>query len=100
MARLRDFPWWPTAWEAQSGQAPTTAEISRDGVLKNVRLLDKSLSFVVDYQGVICTATVRPDLDEDALIMLRHILLQDLGQPMNVVEEIDIDFRGSLPFVK
>jgi hypothetical protein len=100
MARLESFPWWPTTWGVQSGHAPTPAEISRDGVLKNVRLLDDKLSLVVDYTGVICTATVMPNLSQDAVILLRHILLQHVGQPMEVVEKIDIDFSGSFPFIR
>jgi hypothetical protein len=100
MARLRDFPWFPTAWVAESGHAATAAEISRDGVLNNVRLLDKNLSLVVDHKGVICTATVMLDLPEDALILLRRMLLQYCGQPMNVVEEVDIVFSGPFPVIR
>ena len=51
MARLKSFPWWPTTWGVQSGHAPTPAEINRDGVLKNVRLLDDNLGLVVAYKG-------------------------------------------------
>jgi len=69
-------------------------------VLKNVRLLDDSLGLVVDYKGAICTATVMPNLSKDAVILLRHILLQHFSQPMEVVEKIDIDFNGSFPFIR
>ena len=100
MARLKSFPWWPTTWGVQSGHAPTPAGISRDGVLKNVRLLDDSLGLVVEYKGAICTATVMPNLSKDAVILLRHILLQHFSQPMEVVEKIDIDFNGSFPFIR
>jgi len=100
MARLKSFPWWPTTWGVQDGHAPIPAEICRDGVLKNVRLLDDSLGLVVDYKGAICTATVMPNLSKDAVILLRHILLQYFGQPIEVVEKIDIDFNGSFPFTR
>ncbi len=100
MARLKSFPWWPTTWGVQGGHAPTPAEISRDGMLKNVRLLDDNLGLVVDYNGVICTATVMTHLSKDTVILLRHILLQHFGQPMEVVEKIDIDFNGSFPFIR
>ena len=99
MAPLKDLPWWPTVWVSQTGDSHTSAEISRDGVLKNVRLLDNGLSLVVDYKGVVCTGVItRPsDLSQDSLILLRHILLQCWGQPMDVLENIDIDLSTWSP---
>ncbi len=100
MARFKDYPWWPTTWEAQTNHTPTPEEISNGGVLKNVRLLGRRvLSFVVDHRGYTYTATVTPNLPEDALILVRHILLQQWGEPMNVVEEIELGFDGAFPFV-
>ncbi len=100
MPRFKEYPWWPTTWEAQAGQKPTPEKISRGGLLRNVRLLGRhDLSFVVDHKGATYTATVTPNLPEDTLILVRHILLQQWGEPMNVVEEIELGFDGPFPFV-
>jgi hypothetical protein len=82
------------AWVAQTGTSPMPAEISRDGVFKNARPSDDGLSLMVDYKGVSCTGMItRPsNLSEDSFILLRHILLQHHDQPMEAVENIDIDF--------
>jgi hypothetical protein len=95
MTRLKELPWWPTIWIAQTGNAaPTATEISKNGALNNVQRLPNGLTLLVDLSGVICKATVSPALSEDALFLLRHILLQYRGQPMAVVEAIDIDFQN------
>jgi hypothetical protein len=96
MTRLKELPWWPTIWIAQTGNAPTATEISKNGALNNVQRLPNGLTLLVDHNGIICTAIVNPALSEDALILLRHILLQYRGQPMEVVEAIDIDFQNLL----
>ena len=92
MTLLNNFQWWPKYWLAQTGSNLIPAEISRDGILKNVQTLDGSLRLVVDYKGISCTATILPGLPKDASILLRHILLQYYGERMEIVEQIDIDF--------
>jgi len=92
MARLKDFPWWPRAWVTEKGSSPATAEISKHGVLKNVRRFVGGLTLLVDYNGVIYTAIIDSNLSEDFLILLRHIMLQKWGEPMEVVESSDIGF--------
>jgi hypothetical protein len=92
MTSLNKFQWWPKYWLAQAGSNPTTAEISKHGTLTNVQMLDGSLRLVVDYMGTSCTGTISPGLSKDALILLRHILLQHYGERMEIVEQIDIDF--------
>jgi hypothetical protein len=93
MARLKELEWWPTFWGTEAGNSPTAEEISNDGVLKNVRLFRDGLTLMVDHKGVICTTIVTPQLSRDALILLRHILLQYYGQPMAVIEAMDIDVK-------
>ena len=100
MPYLKDFQWWPTSWIAQEFNAPTPAEISKDGILQNAQMLDWGLQLVVDYKGVVCTATIIPRLSNDRLILLRHILLQHYGEPMKVVEKIDMDFDQLFAFIK
>ena len=100
MPQLKMLQWWPTAWLPDAGSAPTAEEVRKNGVLKNVRRSVDTLTLVVDCNGVICTATISPNLPEDTLILLRHILLQHYGQPMAVVEDLDIDLQGVFPVVK
>ena len=92
MARLRDFPWWLSTWVSKTGSSPATAEMSKHGVLKNVRLLRDGITLIMDHNGVIYTSKITPHLSEDFLILLRHILLQQWEQPMEVVENSDIGF--------
>ena len=80
-------------WRAERGNAPIPEEISKHGLLKSVRRLPDGLAFAVDYKGVVCTTTITPRISEDNLILLRHVLIQYWGQPMEVVEAIDIDFE-------
>jgi hypothetical protein len=93
MARLKELQWWPTLWGTEAGNTPTAEEISNNGVLKNVRRFPDGLTFMVDHKGVICTTIVTPKVSRDALILLRHILLQYCGQPMAVIEAMDIDVK-------
>jgi hypothetical protein len=92
MARLRDFAWWPSTWMCESGSCPAPSVEDKNGVLKNVRTQPGGLTLMVDQNGVIYTARIVTDLSEEFLILLRHILLQHWGEPMDVVENIEIDF--------
>ena len=100
MIRLKELPWWPTIWAAQTGSPCTAEEINRDGVLLNVQRSQTSLTLLVDHKGIICSATVRPKVSEDALILLRHILLQQYGHPMEVVGNLGIDLQAVFPAAK
>ena len=94
MARLRDFPWWPSAWVSETGSSPTTEEISKYGILKNVRRMGNELTLILECNGVIFTATIGAQLSVDLLILLRHILLQQWGESMESVENIDFDISN------
>ncbi len=90
MSQLKDFGWWPNVWIDETGNSSTPTEISNDAVLKNVRRTFGSLTLVADRNGVIYTATLGSHLSEDFLILLRHILLQHLGEPISGVEQFDV----------
>src|SRR5512135_1030674 len=100
MPQLKTLPWWPTAWIAETGDTITPEEIRKNGVLINVRRFSNALTLVVDVKGATCKETVGPALSEDRLILLRHILLQHYGEPMEAVEDLDIDLQGVFPVVK
>lgn len=100
MPQLKTLQWWPTNWLARDGRALAADEVRKHGVLAKVGRSSDTLTLVVDCRGVECTATVSPDLPEDTLILLRHILLQRHGEPMTLVEDLDIDLRGMFPVVK
>jgi hypothetical protein len=103
MSRLKDFPWWPTVWVSETGAFDAPAEINTVGVLKNVwPVASRGLKLIVDYRGHVFTGTIKwpPTASEDSLIWLRHILLQHWGEPMCVVENIAIHFRGRVPVKK
>lgn len=86
MARLGDFSWWPSSWSDQNGASFT----SIDGVLRNVRRSGKELILILENNGSMIMAQVNPQNSEDFVILLRHILLQHIGEPMSVVENIDM----------
>ena len=92
MRHLRDFTWWPNAWLDEASRSLSSSEIRKDGVLIIVRHFTNRLTVVVDYHGVIYTAAIHSNLSDDFLIRLRHILLQHQGEPMEMVENIEIDF--------
>ena len=93
MNRLKELPWWPTDWTAKTGKPCTDEEINRSGILMNVRRSRNTLTFLVDHNGTICSATVTARVSEDSLIFLRHILLQQCGYPMEVVGDLGIDLH-------
>jgi hypothetical protein len=99
MPQLKTHSWWPTAW-LPDGSECTTEEVRRNGVLKNVRRSADSLTLVVDCKDIICTATITPHFPEDTLILLRHIFLGYYGQPMAVIEDLDIELGSTFPVVK
>ncbi len=92
MARLRDFSWWPKNWVDDNG-SPC---IPTDAVLKNVRRVDNNIIIIVEHRGAICSAKVTPQLSDDFLILLRHILLQHWGEPMSAVENFELSFGNLL----
>jgi hypothetical protein len=100
MTQLKEFPWWPTIWSAEKGNDPTPAEIAKHGVLKNVRRVSHTLTLVIDHKGVICTAIIVPNVCEDILILLRHILLQHCGESIELVEKIEFDLQSLFSVVK
>jgi len=100
MPYLKQFHWWPTVWLDRTGNAVSAVDVSKNATLKNVRLIDTSLSIEVDYKGLVYSATIIPGLSKDALILLRHILLQYYSEPMEIVEIIDIELQSSFPFVR
>jgi hypothetical protein len=100
MTRLKDLPWWPTIWAAPAGNPCPTEEINKSGVLMNVRRSQSDLTLLVDHKGVICSATVSPRVSEDALILLRHILLQQYGLPMEAISNLGIDLQRAFPPIK
>jgi hypothetical protein len=59
-----------------------------------------ALTLVVDCKDIICTATITPHFLEDTLILLRHIFLGYYGQPMAVIEDLDIELESTFPVVK
>jgi len=61
-------------------------------VLKIVRCFTNRLTLVVDYNGVFYRAEIYGNPSDDFLIRLLHILLQHQGEPMEMVENIEIDF--------
>jgi len=61
-------------------------------VFTNARSLPGGLTLVVDYTGVIYTAKIGAHLSEDFLFLLRHILMQHLGEPISAVEHFDVNF--------
>lgn len=69
-------------------------------MLKNVRRLQDGLSLVIDYKGVDCMAAVMLGFSEDTLILLRQILLQRFGEPIALIEDLDINLQGAFPIVK
>lgn len=77
----------------ESGSCSAPSVKDENGVLKNVRTQPGGLTLMVDQNGVIYTARIVTNLSEDFLILLRHILLQHRGEPMDVVENIEIDFN-------
>jgi len=91
MNHLRDCSWWPNAWLDDASGSLSSSEIRKHGVLKNARRMGNELTLMVEYNGVTYKAIINPNLSEDFLILLRHILLQHWGQPMDVVENIEID---------
>ncbi len=92
LPHLRDFPWWPTGWERQEGGPVSAQQILEAGVLRNVRRLTNGLLLEVEHEGTICLATVEsPDLTEDDLILLRHILLQYYGGEMRIIANLSFD---------
>ena len=98
MAQLRYCGWWPNGWLDESGGFPATAaEIRKGGVLKNARPVPDGLTLMVDHNGVTYTAQIAANLSEEFLILLRHILLQHWGEPMEAVEDIDIGFDELSP---
>jgi hypothetical protein len=92
MTRLRDFPWWPTAWTSENGGSHGPIDIRKKGILKNVRRMGKELTLISECNGVIFTATIGPHLSEDISILLRHILLQHWGEPISSVENVEVIF--------
>lgn len=100
MPQLKTYPWWPSAWLVEGGPQLNAEEVRKQGVLKNVSRSEYTLTFVVDCAGSICRATVHPHLPEDTLILLRHILLRLYGEPIAVVEDLDVDLQGVFPIVK
>jgi len=103
MPRLKDFPWWPTVWVSETGAFDAPAGISTDGVLKNAWPMNSSgLKVIVDYRDHVFTGIIKwpSTASGDSLIWLRHILLQHWSEPMCVVENIDIHFRGRFPVKK
>ena len=100
MPQLRMLQWWPTAWQSDSGTAPTAGEIRQTGVLRNVGRSHNTLTFVVDCNGVICTATIDPQLPEHTVILLRHILLQHYGESVAAVEDLNVELDDVIPHVR
>ena len=92
MTRFRDFPWWPNAWVDDENQWLSTSELRKTAVLKNVRKMGAEIALIVEHNGASYTAKVDSQLSADFLILLRHILLQNWGQPLSVVEDIEVDF--------
>ena len=91
MRHLRDFTWWPNVWRDEASRSLSSSEIRKDGVLKYVRRFTNRLSLVVDYHGVFYRAEIFANPSDEFLIRLRHILLQHQGEPMEMVENIEID---------
>jgi hypothetical protein len=94
MTRLRDCPWWPIAWISGNGGSYGPIEIRKKGVLKNVRRMGKELTLVLKCDGAIFTASIGPNLSVDFSVLLRHVLLQHCGEPISVVEHIEIDLAA------
>jgi len=92
MRHLRDFTWWPNAWFDEASRSLSSSEIRKDGVLKLVRCFTNRLTLVVDYNGVFYRAEIYANRSDDFLIRILHILLQHQGEPMEMVENIEIDF--------
>jgi hypothetical protein len=55
--------------------------------LKNCLVLE------VEHRGKLCAATIEvsPNLTEEDLILLRHILLQHHGEEMRIIADLNID---------
>jgi hypothetical protein len=100
MPQLKRHSWWPTAWLSDDHRTPTAEEVRANGVLKNVRRSSDSLTLVVDCKDITCMATITPHFPEDTLILLRHIFLGYYGQPMAVIEDLDIELGSTFPVVK
>src|SRR5262245_18660872 len=92
MPRLCDSPWWPNTWINEMGGSRSHSEIRKSGVLKNVRRSKDQLTLIVECNGAICTAQIDSQLSADFAVLLRHVLLQHWGQPISVVENIEIEF--------
>jgi len=92
MAKLKDHPFWLGVWVSVGGSAPNAGEIRQDGVFETCSLSSKGLQIVVDYKGqtvsVFISFEQAGDLD---LTKLRDLLLLYKGQPMRVVEDLEID---------
>jgi hypothetical protein len=89
-------------WEAETGNSPTPPEISKDAVLKNARFSNDGLSLTAEHNGVVYTGIIARSLNlsEDFLIMLRHFLMQHWGDPIEVVENFDLESNGYFRFVR
>ena len=84
----------------ESGSCSAPSVEDKNGVLKNVRTQPGGLTLMVDQNGVVYTARIVNNLSEDFLILLRHILLQYRGEPMDVVKNIEIDFNVIMSIVR
>lgn len=100
MAKLKTLQWWPRAWLSNGGSTHTAEEVRKHGVLNNVSRSMDTLTLIADCNGAICTATITPHLSEEMLILLRHIFLGYYGQPMAVIEDLDIELGSTFPVVK
>jgi hypothetical protein len=74
------------------GQLSHSRRDNQEWGVEECSVLPRGLLLVVDDNGVICTATIASNLSADFFILLRHILLQHWGEPMEVVENIDLNF--------
>jgi hypothetical protein len=90
LLQLRQYPWWPTTWVSTTGRSASNDEIVEHGIFQNARRSAAGLILEAVYQGLSYTGTIRsPDLSQDDLVLLRHILLQHYGEPMRVVASLD-----------
>ena len=92
MNRLGEFSWWPVTWLDDKSRSVSPTDIRENAVLKKVRRRGVELTLIVDHKGATCTAKIVAHLSEDFLILLRHVLLQQWGEPISAVENFEIKF--------
>lgn len=93
MNRLRDYYWWQDiSWSSRSGISPNASQISKDGAFESCRLTNRGLHIVVNYKDLTCSAIITPSHAPNVdLTKLRDILLPYRGQPMQVLQNLEID---------